>query len=82
MMWRKISEDVDDGDDICDDDGDDDDNDLIFWRELIFKRLFSNVLAGIFLNCVVFALKNMASVSNHKILGSSVAYSKDLSLQA
>ena len=79
MMGRKISEDVDDGDDICDDDGD---NDLIFWRELIFKRLFSNVLAGIFLNCVVFALKNMASVSNHKILGSSVAYSKDLSFQA
>ena len=30
MMWRKISEDVDDGDDICDDDGDDGDNDLIF----------------------------------------------------
>ena len=79
MMRRKISEDVDDGDDIRDDDGDDD---LIFWRELIFKRLLSNVLAGIFLNCVVFALKNMASVSNHKILGSSVAYSKDLSLQA
>ena len=49
---------------------------------LIFKRLLSNVLAGIFLNCVVFALKNMASVSNHKILGSSVAYSKDLSFQA
>ena len=32
MMGRKISEDVDDGDDICDDDGDDGDgdNNLIF----------------------------------------------------
>ena len=46
------------------------------------RVMFALVLAGIFLNCVVFALKNMASVSNHKILGSSVTYSKDLSFQA